>query len=73
MDDLGGFPLMQAIDLAIVGLYVLATIVIGLVESFGSFYYSALKDAIVFAAIIPIVLWRWFYVSAHDADENEEE
>ena len=48
-------------------------IVIGLVESFGSFYYSALKDAIVFAAIIPIVLWRWFYVSAHDADENEEE
>jgi branched-chain amino acid transport system permease protein len=48
-------------------------IVIGLVESFGSFYYSALKDAIVFAAIIPIVLWRWFYVSAHDADEHEEE
>jgi branched-chain amino acid transport system permease protein len=48
-------------------------VVIGLVESFGSFYYSALKDAIVFAAIIPIVLWRWFYVSAHDADEHEEE
>lgn len=48
-------------------------IVIGLVESFGSFYYSALKDAIVFAAIIPIVLWRWLYVSAHDADEHEEE
>jgi branched-chain amino acid transport system permease protein len=48
-------------------------ILIGLVESFGSFYYSALKDAIVFAAIIPIVLWRWLYVSAHDADEHEEE
>ncbi len=48
-------------------------ILIGLVESFGSFYSSALKDAIVFAAIIPIVLWRWFYVSAHDADEHEEE
>jgi branched-chain amino acid transport system permease protein len=48
-------------------------IVIGLVESFGSFYYSALKDAIVFAAIIPIVLWRWLYVSAHDADEHEDE
>lgn len=48
-------------------------IIIGLIESFGSFYYSALKEAIVFAAIIPIVLWRWLYVSAHDADEHEEE
>lgn len=48
-------------------------ILIGLVESFGSFYYSALKDAIVFAAIIPIVLWRWLYVSSHDDEEHEEE
>ena len=48
-------------------------IIIGLIESFGSFYYSALKEAIVFAAIIPIVLWRWLYVSAHDADEHEDE
>jgi branched-chain amino acid transport system permease protein len=48
-------------------------IIIGLIESFGSFYSSALKEAIVFAAIIPIVLWRWLYVSAHDADENEDE
>ena len=46
---------------------------IGLLESFASFYSSALKDAIVFAAIIPIVLWRWLYVSAHDADEDEDE
>ena len=48
-------------------------IIIGLIESFGSFYSSALKEAIVFAAIIPIVLWRWLYVSAHDADEHEDE
>jgi len=48
-------------------------VLIGLVESFGSFYYSALKDAIVFAAIIPIVLWRWLYVSSHDDEEHEEE
>ncbi len=48
-------------------------VIIGLIESFGSFYSSALKEAIVFAAIIPIVLWRWLYVSAHDADEVEEE
>ncbi len=48
-------------------------IIIGLIEAFGSFYSSALKEAIVFAAIIPIVLWRWLYVSAHDADEVEDE
>jgi branched-chain amino acid transport system permease protein len=48
-------------------------VIIGLIEAFGSFYSSALKDAIVFAAIIPIVLWRWLYVSAHDADEHEDE
>jgi branched-chain amino acid transport system permease protein len=48
-------------------------LIIGLIESFGSFYSSALKEAIVFAAIIPIVLWRWLYVSAHDADEQEDE
>ncbi|MET0445628.1 MAG: branched-chain amino acid ABC transporter permease [Pseudorhodoplanes sp.] len=48
-------------------------IIIGLIESFGSFYSSALKEALVFAAIIPIVLWRWLYVSAHDADEVEDE
>ncbi len=48
-------------------------IIIGLIEAFGSFYSSALKEALVFAAIIPIVLWRWLYVSAHDADEVEDE
>ena len=48
-------------------------IVIGLLKSFASFYASSLKDAIVFGAIIPIVLWRWLYVSAHDADEEEDE
>ena len=48
-------------------------ILIGLIESFGSFYVSALKEAIVFAAIIPIVLWRWLYVPAHDAEEIEDE
>jgi branched-chain amino acid transport system permease protein len=48
-------------------------VIIGLIESFGSFYSSALKDAIVFAAIIPIVLWRWLYVTAQDDEEHEEE
>ncbi|MGJ7542540.1 branched-chain amino acid ABC transporter permease [Variovorax sp. LT1R16] len=34
------------------------SIVVGLLESFGSFWASAFKDSIVFAAIIPILLWR---------------
>lgn len=33
-------------------------IVVGLIESFGSFWASAFKESIVFAAIIPILLWR---------------
>jgi branched-chain amino acid transport system permease protein len=48
-------------------------IVIGLLESFASFYASGLKDAIVFAAIIPIVLWRWLFVAGHAADEEEDD
>ena len=44
-----------------------------LIKAFSKAGYDKSVGAIVFAAIIPIVLWRWFYVSAHDADENEEE
>jgi branched-chain amino acid transport system permease protein len=32
--------------------------VVGLIESFGSFWSSAFKESIVFAAVIPILLWR---------------
>jgi len=51
----------------------LGGIVIGLLESFSSFYASALKDAIVYAAIIPVVLWRWLYVAAHEAEDVDDE
>jgi branched-chain amino acid transport system permease protein len=51
----------------------LGGVVIGLLESFSSFYASALKDAIVYAAIIPVVLWRWLYVTAHDAEDVEDD
>lgn len=33
-------------------------IVVGLLESFSSFWFSGYKDVIVFAAIIPFLLWR---------------
>jgi branched-chain amino acid transport system permease protein len=51
----------------------LGGVVIGLLESFSSFYASALKDAIVYAAIIPIVLWRWLYVAAHDVEDVDDD
>lgn len=35
-------------------------VVVGLIESFGSFWSSAFKESIVFAAVIPILLWRSF-------------
>lgn len=48
-------------------------VLIGLIESFSSFYASALKEAIVFAAIIPIVLWRWLFVVRMGIEEPDEE
>jgi branched-chain amino acid transport system permease protein len=50
----------------------IGAVLIGLIESFSSFYASALKEAIVFAAVIPIVLWRWLFTS-HIGDEEPEE
>ncbi len=47
---------------------------IGVLESFASFYASALKEVIVFAAIIPIVMWRWVVVGHTEvSDEDEDE
>lgn len=48
-------------------------LLIGLIESYSSFYWSALKEAIVFASVIPIVLWRWLYSGGLSAAEPEEE
>jgi branched-chain amino acid transport system permease protein len=36
----------------------LAAIVVGIVESFSSFWASAFKEVIVFTVIIPVLLWR---------------
>jgi branched-chain amino acid transport system permease protein len=50
----------------------LGAILIGLIESFASFYASAFKDAIVFAALIPIIILRWL-VTRQEAGEDEDE
>jgi branched-chain amino acid transport system permease protein len=53
---------------------VLGALLIGLIESISSFYASALKEAIVFASIIPIVLMRWIAAgSAKPVDDAEAE
>jgi branched-chain amino acid transport system permease protein len=33
-------------------------VLVGLVESFSSFWASAFKEVIVFTVIIPVLLWR---------------
>ena len=48
-------------------------VLIGLIESFSSFYASALKEAIVFAAVIPVILWRWLWAANAGTEEQEEE
>jgi branched-chain amino acid transport system permease protein len=47
-----------------------SALLIGLIESYSSFWASAFKDVIVFALIIPVLLWR-NYSSTH-AEEDEE-
>jgi branched-chain amino acid transport system permease protein len=36
----------------------LGAMVVGLLESFGSFWASAFKEVIVFGSIVPVLLWR---------------
>jgi branched-chain amino acid transport system permease protein len=36
----------------------LGAVLVGLLESFSSFYASAFKEVIVFTLIIPVLLWR---------------
>jgi branched-chain amino acid transport system permease protein len=44
-------------------------LLVGLIESFSSFWASAFKEVIVFTLIIPVLLWRSLTASHHDEDE----
>ncbi|MBS1130021.1 MAG: amino acid/amide transporter ATP-binding protein 1, family / amino acid/amide [Proteobacteria bacterium] len=48
----------------------LGAILVGLLESYSSFYASAFKEVIVFTLIIPVLLWR--SLTAHHIEEEEE-
>jgi branched-chain amino acid transport system permease protein len=44
-------------------------LLVGLLESFSSFWASAFKEVIVFTVIIPVLLWR--SLTAHHHEEEE--
>lgn len=59
---LGSFPLAA-----------LGSLLVGVLESFASFYASALKDSLVFAALIPILLYMSItQLSGRGGEEREE-
>ncbi len=45
-------------------------VLVGLLESFGSFYASAFKEVIVFTVILPVLLWRSFQQGHDDEEES---
>jgi branched-chain amino acid transport system permease protein len=47
----------------------LAALLVGIVESFSSFWASAFKEVIVFTVIIPVLLWRSLRSPAAEEDE----
>ena len=49
----------------------LGAVLVGLLESFASFYASAFKEVIVFSLLIPFLLWRSL-VSHHVEEEQDE-
>ncbi len=44
-------------------------LLVGLLESFSSFWASAFKEVIVFTVIIPVLLWRSLTTRHHEEDE----
>ncbi len=44
-------------------------LLVGLLESFSSFWASAFKEVIVFTLIIPVLLWRSFATPVLEEDE----
>jgi branched-chain amino acid transport system permease protein len=45
------------------------SLLVGLLESFSSFWASAFKEVIVFTLIIPVLLWRSLTTRHHEEDE----
>lgn len=54
---------MVSFPLAVVG-----ALLVGVLDAFASFYASSMRDVIVFAALVPILMWRSLYVR-HEEEE----
>ena len=64
-------PIRPAVLDAGIALAVAAgAVLVGLLESFGSFYASAFKEVIVFTVILPVLLWRSFQQGHDDEEES---
>ncbi len=50
----------------------LGALLVGLLESFASFWLSAYKEVVVFGLLIPVLLWRSLGLVATDEEEAEE-
>ena len=55
---------------AVRSLAAVGAVLVGLLESYSSFWASAYKEAIVFTLIIPVLLWR--SLTTHHVEEEEE-
>jgi branched-chain amino acid transport system permease protein len=47
----------------------LGAILVGLLESFSSFWLSAFKEVVVFGLLIPVLLWRSLTTHHHEEEE----
>ena len=47
-------------------------VMVGLLESYASFWSSAYKEVVVFGILIPVLLWRSLSVASTDDEEAEE-
>lgn len=76
--DSGLILTLKAFVAAIIGglvsypLTALGALLVGIAESYASFWNSGLKDAIVFGLLIPILVVRSGLASHHEEEESEE-
>jgi branched-chain amino acid transport system permease protein len=49
----------------------IGAILVGLLESFASFWNSSLKEVVVFSVLIPVLLWRSLSLSQVDEEDAE--
>ena len=50
----------------------LGAVLVGLLESFASFWLSAFKEVLVFGLLIPVLLWRSLGFATTEEEEAEE-